>query len=47
MGETPNEIREQIEEYRAGMEVNQNFRRMLTSLMGQKSPIGGSFPAIR
>jgi hypothetical protein len=25
---------------------NQNFRRMLTSLMGQKSPIGGSLPAI-
>ena len=25
---------------------SQSFRRILTSLIGQKSPIGGSFPAV-
>jgi hypothetical protein len=30
---------------RVAIGFTQNFRRMLTSLMGQKSPIGGSFPA--
>ena len=31
----------------AGLSRGQNFRRMLTSLIGQKSPIGGSRPAVR
>ena len=32
---------------RLGPSPNQNFRRMLTNLIGQKSPIGGRRPAVR
>ena len=42
---TSEKFRDAPQETSAGL--YQNFRRMLTNLMGQKSPIGGSRPAVR